>query len=142
VLYDIDSNLDNLLIQSPPNAGTLVTRGPLGADTGPSVGFDIQASTNANTYTGKALVSITRAADAGSRLYKLDLATGGLIDRGAISTGDGTSLTLRDITIVQSRKPSANGSSNSRDFALADSSRVTFAPEQPKKDNGLGDLML
>ena len=43
-LYAIDSTTDQLLIQNPPNAGTLVPVGPLGVDTGDDVGFDIAAN--------------------------------------------------------------------------------------------------
>jgi len=45
VLYDIDSNLDILATQDPPNSGTLHTVGPLGVDTSDIVGFDISAVT-------------------------------------------------------------------------------------------------
>ena len=40
-LYDIDSNLDILAIQNPPNNGTLNTVGSLGLNTSDLVGFDI-----------------------------------------------------------------------------------------------------
>jgi hypothetical protein len=45
VLYDIDSNTDALLIQNPPNNGTLNTVGPLGVNTSDVVGFDISSAT-------------------------------------------------------------------------------------------------
>ena len=45
VLYDIDSSQDVLVIQNPPNAGTLNTVGPLGVDTTDIVGFDISPVT-------------------------------------------------------------------------------------------------
>lgn len=44
VLYDIDSSLDVLVIQNPPNSGTLVTVGPLGYDVKKTVGFDVAGS--------------------------------------------------------------------------------------------------
>jgi hypothetical protein len=44
VLYDIDSSLDVLAIQNPPNSGTLVTVGPLGYDVKKTVGFDVAGS--------------------------------------------------------------------------------------------------
>ena len=44
VLYDIDSNLDILTIQNPPNAGTLYTVGSLGVDTTDNVGFDVSGA--------------------------------------------------------------------------------------------------
>lgn len=97
VLYDIDSATDSLAIQNPPNAGTLSTRGPLGVDTGALVGFDIQGATTNKGYDGEAFVSLTRAADAGSRLYRIDLATGGVRDAGVIGKG---ATRLRDITLV------------------------------------------
>lgn len=43
-LYDIDSSLDILAIQNPPNSGTLVTIGPLGYDVKNTVGFDVAGS--------------------------------------------------------------------------------------------------
>lgn len=45
VLYDIDSNTDALLIQNPPNNGTLNTVGSLGVNTSDVVGFDISQAT-------------------------------------------------------------------------------------------------
>ncbi len=43
-LYAIDAATDQLLIQNPPNNGTLAPVGPLGVDTGDDVGFDITAN--------------------------------------------------------------------------------------------------
>lgn len=42
-LYDLDSRNDDLFLQNPPNAGTLVTVGPFGVtiDAQPNMGFDI-----------------------------------------------------------------------------------------------------
>jgi len=44
VLYDIDSGVDALLIQNPPNGGTLNTVGALGINATDEVGFDISES--------------------------------------------------------------------------------------------------
>lgn len=59
ILYDIDSGFDTLVIQNPPNGGTLNTVGLLGVDTTDNVGFDISgttgilyASLTAGTTTG------------------------------------------------------------------------------------------
>lgn len=46
-LYGIDSNLDILVIQNPPNAGTLNTVGPLGFNVTDRVGFDIVGTNTA-----------------------------------------------------------------------------------------------
>ncbi len=65
-LFDIDSDLDILALQDPPNDGVLVTVGALGADFGSYAGFDIV------TEGG-----VDRAfAVSGSTLYEIDLATG------------------------------------------------------------------
>jgi hypothetical protein len=44
-LFDIESDADALVLQDPPNAGTLVTRGQLGVDVGTDGGFDVQTGT-------------------------------------------------------------------------------------------------
>ncbi len=56
-LYDIDSTLDQLVLQSPPNAGGLAPIGNLGVDTGTNAGFDLYsevavAPSGATTTTG------------------------------------------------------------------------------------------
>lgn len=80
VLYDIDSNLDKLLIQNPPNGGILNTVGPLGVDTSDTVGFDISSG------TGIAYASLFVGGVRG--LYRIDLASGAATLIGSI--GDGT----------------------------------------------------
>jgi hypothetical protein len=67
VLYDIDSNLNILVIQNPPNSGQLHTVGPLGADFTGSVGFDISSSGNAYA---------SRSTGTTNSLYRIDLKTG------------------------------------------------------------------
>ncbi len=46
-LFDIDSALNQVVIQSPPNAGSLVATGQLGVDPDTQVGFDIYTSLSA-----------------------------------------------------------------------------------------------
>src|SRR5205085_5175654 len=65
-LYDIDYALDSLVIQNPPNNGTLNTVGALGVNTGKLVGFDIAGNATA-------FASLTGTDDSGSRLYTIDL---------------------------------------------------------------------
>ncbi len=67
VLYDIDSGLDVLATQSPPNDGTLNTVGPLGVDTTAVAGFDLEPG-------GDAVAALTVGGM--ERLYRIDLATG------------------------------------------------------------------
>lgn len=88
VLYDIDSNLNALLVQSNPNGGTLNTVGPLGVDTTDNVGFDISAR------TGVAFASLTVGATTG--LYTINLASGGATLVGTIA--DATILGTETVT--------------------------------------------
>jgi hypothetical protein len=69
-LYGIDSNLDILVIQNPPNNGTLNTVGSLGVNTTDVVGFDIVACDN----SGYAVLNL--AGETTSKLFRIDLATG------------------------------------------------------------------
>ena len=71
VLYGIDYRLDVLVVQNPPNDGTLNTVGKLNKDFGRTVGFDIVVDgTEDGTYTN------TAYALTNSRLYKIDLEDG------------------------------------------------------------------
>ena len=45
-LYDLDTMLDQLVIQTPPNAGALTPVGALGLDAGPRAGLDLYSVTN------------------------------------------------------------------------------------------------
>jgi len=82
-LFDIDSDLDVLALQDPPNDGVLVTIGPLGADFGPLAGFDIV------TESG-----VDRAfAVSGTMLYEIELATGAAHPLGVVGAPAGTNLT-------------------------------------------------
>jgi hypothetical protein len=76
-LYDIDLARDVLVLQNPPNNGTLVTVGPLGVDAQSGGGFDIAPSDG----TGWAALRVP--GQGGSQLYRINLATGAatLVDR-------------------------------------------------------------
>jgi len=80
-LFDIDSNLDVLTIQSPQDDGTLETVGGLGVDTTEDVGFDILAGSETVAFA-------TLTVDGVVGLYEIDLATGEASLLGTI--GDGT----------------------------------------------------
>jgi hypothetical protein len=81
-LFDVDSELDVLALQDPPNDGVLVTIGPLGVDFGPLAGFDIV------TESG-----VDRAfAIAGSTLYAVDLATGAAHPLASVPLPPGTAV--------------------------------------------------
>ena len=67
-LFDIDSTSDRLLLQNPPNAGTLVDIGPLGIDVDANNGFDI----GGRSGTALALLTVSGI----TSVYQINLATG------------------------------------------------------------------
>jgi hypothetical protein len=77
-LFDIDSELDILALQDPPNDGGLRTVGPLGIDFGPSGGFDI--------VTGPGGAE-TAYAVSGAILYTIDLTRGTAKVLGTVGDG-------------------------------------------------------
>ena len=93
-LYNIDSVLDVLVTQSPPNAGTLNTVGSLGFNTGENVGFDIIPFSNV------ALASLSGPTGT-SGLFGINLNTGAATSIGAIGNG----LTIVDIAVQQVPEP-------------------------------------
>ena len=82
-LYGIDSSLDILVNQNPPNNGTLNTIGSLGLNTSGIAGFDI-SGTSGIAYA---------ALDVGglSSLYTINLATGTATSLGLIGDGSAVS---------------------------------------------------
>jgi hypothetical protein len=80
-LYVIDSRTDQLMIQAPPNAGSLNATGRLTVDAGSDVGFDIYSTLKGgNTIGVGALASFV--ANGRSRLYSINLFTGKATLRG------------------------------------------------------------
>lgn len=82
-LYDIDSGIDALAVQNPPNDGTLTVTGALKVNVDGPGGFDIAAD-------GRALAALAQSG--GTRIYSIDLTTGkakviGKVGRGSILTG-------------------------------------------------------
>jgi hypothetical protein len=78
-LYVMDTNVDRLLLLSPPNTGTIIPIGPLGVNQG-AAGFDIGGTSN----KGYAVLS-TSARNSFNRiehLWSIDLATGAATDLG------------------------------------------------------------
>ncbi len=88
-LYDMDSRNDDLLIQNPPNAGTVTTVGPFGVtiDASRGIGFDIFTTLGStdNTIGGDFGFAVLKRPDAPINgplgaylLYDVNLATGQL----------------------------------------------------------------
>lgn len=93
-LYDIDSTMNQTVIQSPANAGLLAATGKLGVDAGPEVGFDIYSTVRSgSTVDVKARASLTVGGRAS--LYSIALFNGRARSLGTI----GTSSPVVDIAI-------------------------------------------
>lgn len=88
-LYGIDSALDVLVLQNPPNDGTLNTIGALGVDTTEDVGFDITATNIAYA----SLTTTSRIVSSG--LYTIDLNTGATTFLGSLGP-----FVIRDIAVL------------------------------------------
>ena len=93
-LYDIDTLLNDLVLQSPPNDGTLVTVGDLGVDFDTLGGFDIISSPNGENAA---------YAVSNSTLYTVDLNSGAASSIGEIGfDGD---LNLQGFTLALNTQP-------------------------------------
>jgi hypothetical protein len=83
-LYDIDSSLDQVVVQAPPNNGTLNPTGKLRVDTDANVGFDIFSYVkDGSTVANRAFASLTAGGYAA--FYELDVLTGRASQRGSFS---------------------------------------------------------
>jgi hypothetical protein len=93
MLYGIDSDLDILAIQNPPNAGTLNTVGGLRVDASDLVGFDIFSDEDGDN----ARAAIRQGTNAQSQFYTVDLSSGRarMKSKGTIGGGQ----VIRDIAI-------------------------------------------
>ena len=92
-LYDIDTLLNDLVLQNPPNDGTLVTVGDLGIDFGTLGGFDIVSAVEGDN---------TAFAVSNTTLYSIDLDTGAAESLGEV--GSNHPLNLQGLTAVSSEK--------------------------------------
>jgi Domain of unknown function (DUF4394) len=84
-LFDLDSMLDQAVIQSPANSGQLVATGKLGVDTGSAIGFDVFSALRKDTTVSvRAFASLT--VDGRARFYRVNLLQGRAAPVGTFST--------------------------------------------------------
>ena len=87
-LYALDTNLDQISIQSPPNDGTLAATGKLGVDAQAQSGFDIYSELrNGVTIGVHAFASLTQS-DGSKAFYRVTLPTGKASLRGSFNKRD------------------------------------------------------
>lgn len=94
-LYDIDTLLNDLVLQNPPNDGTLVTVGDLGIDFDTLGGFEIVSAVEGDN---------TAFAVSNTTLYSIDLDTGAAKSLGEV--GSNHPLNLQGLTAVSSEEDS------------------------------------
>ncbi|MCG5446082.1 DUF4394 domain-containing protein [Micromonospora sp. NIE79] len=90
-LFDIDTNLDQVAVQSPANSGQLAATGKLGVDAGDWAGFDIYSSIRDDKAVynkGYAVLQVNHR----SNLYQIDMLTGNADKQGTF--GDRTVVDL------------------------------------------------
>ncbi|MBC8090982.1 MAG: DUF4394 domain-containing protein, partial [Pseudonocardia sp.] len=80
-LFDLDTVLNRVAIQSPANAGTLAPTGTLPADIGSDAGFDIYSTLSDGVADGNAAFAAVDV-DGAKRLWSVDVLTGGAADLG------------------------------------------------------------
>ncbi len=74
-LFDVDTNLDQVALQSPPNGGALVATGKLTVDVGAQAGFDVYTSLKNGVAVGnRGFAVLSNGGAAG--FYRISLLTG------------------------------------------------------------------
>ncbi len=84
-LFDLDSALDQVVVQSPANSGMLAATGKLGVDASPAIGFDVySAIRNSTTMSVRAFASLSVGGIA--RFYEINLLQGRVAVAGAFDS--------------------------------------------------------
>jgi Domain of unknown function (DUF4394) len=88
-LFDIDITLDQVVLQIPPNNGSLSAAGKLMVDATAVVGFDIYSTVRDGVAVDvEAFAALTSATDGKVRLYEVNLLTGKASSRGRFKSDD------------------------------------------------------
>ena len=124
-LYDIDTLLNDLVLQNPPNDGTLMTIGDLGIDFDTLGGFDIISNSNGDNAA---------FAVSDGYLYSIDLGSGTASELGEIGSGD--DLNLQGLAAVSNIPTVEEILDDSSFVGLTDNNTlVSFAPNDPTTTN-------
>jgi hypothetical protein len=86
-LYSLDTLLDQVSIQSPPNDGTQAATGKLGVDAPLASGFDIYSKVRDGATVDVQAFASLAATDGSSAFYKVSLPTGKATLRGHFAAG-------------------------------------------------------
>jgi Domain of unknown function (DUF4394) len=86
VLFDLDTALDQVVIQAPANSGQLSVVGRTGVDAGTDAGFDIYSQVRSGRAVGATSFAVLQAGGR-SAVYQISLVTGQAVLRGAFPAG-------------------------------------------------------
>ena len=84
-LFDLDTTLDQVVLQSPPNTGALASTGKLGADLDAAAGFDIYTRSVDGITAGNLGFAALTDGSGTSQLYRVDLLNGRATPVGAFA---------------------------------------------------------
>jgi hypothetical protein len=134
-LYDIDEINARLLLQNPPNNGTLNTVGALGLSTsGATFNSDLDIYYNPTTNTNQAYLAVSTGGTATftNQLYSVNLATGAttLVGSLGVTAPAGGTTPFTDIALQITRNVPATVTGNLA-YALAGTNLVTFDTALP-----------
>lgn len=85
-LFDLDTAMDQVVLQSPANAGTLAATGKLTVDVQVAVGMDIYSTVRNGVTVDNEALAVLAPTGGTPRLYDVELTTGKAVSRGAFAT--------------------------------------------------------
>lgn len=85
-LFDLDTTMDQVVLQSPANAGTLAATGKLLVDAQAAVGMDIYSTVRSGATIDNEALAVITPAGGSANLYNVELTTGKAILRGTFPT--------------------------------------------------------
>ena len=102
-LFDVDTTLDQIVIQSPPGNGILVATGKLGVDADAVAGFDIYSQLKTGvTASNHAFAALLAGGSWG--FYRIELTTGNAVRLGTL--GDSVvDIAIMLVAVAPERKP-------------------------------------
>ncbi len=98
-LFVLDATQDQVVLQSPPNAGSLMATGKLTVDVPSATGFDIYSVLRDGITVANRALATAPAADGSVELYSVDVLTGKAQPRGKLAAG----LSVVDIAVPLSQ---------------------------------------
>ena len=100
-LFDIDPALDQVVLQSPPNNGSLVATGKLAVDAGSAIGFDIYTDLSSTNRNNVNIALASLSVGGVTSMYSVNLLTGEALAYNKFSSA----YTVTDIAVPLGQVP-------------------------------------